>query len=214
MWNERPLEVLHAGDGRQLEQVEDPDGQHVPAAADLVAAVGGDEPASLVLQPLGTGHARVEQRVVLEAVARRDLLEVVEDLLAPGVAPGGDVVELLEHRDVHVRLDVAHDPRVSVPVPGAADAARLIDDADPLDAGLAEVGARQHPGDAAADDQDVDFVVDRVAVGPWCERVVAVPREVGVVLQVTDLGPAFDQPAVAFGQVLGADGLLVETRSV
>ena len=88
-----------------------------------------------------------------------------------------------------------------------ADAARLIDDADPLDAGLAEVGARQHPGDAAADDQDVDLVVDRVAVASWRERVVAVPGEVGVVLQVTDLGPAFDQPVVAFGQVLGVDGL-------
>jgi hypothetical protein len=180
----------------------------------LVAAVRGDEPAPLVLQPFGAGHAGVEQRVLLEAVARRDLLEVAEDLLAPGVAPGRDIVELLEQRDVHVGLDVAHDARVLVPVPGAPDASRLVDDADPLDAGLAEVGARQHPGDAAPDDQDVDLVVDRVAFGPRRERVVAISREVGVVLKVTDLRPAFDQPAIALGQVLGADGLLVETRGV
>ena len=161
-----PLEVLHAGDGRQLHEVEDPDGQDVPAAADFVAAVGGDEPTPLVLQPFGAGHAGVEQRVVFEAVARRDLLEVAEDLLAPGITPGRDVVELLEHRDVHVRLDVAHDARVLVPVPGASDAARLIDDADPLDARLAQVGARQDAGDPAPDDQDVDLVVDRVAFDP------------------------------------------------
>ena len=136
-------EVLHARDGRQLHEVEDPDGQDVPAAADFVAAIGVDEPAALVLLPLGAGHAGVEQRVVLEAVALGDPLEVAADLLARGVAPGGDVVELLEHRDVHVRLDVAHDAGVAVPVPGAADAARLVDDADPLDARLAQVGRRR-----------------------------------------------------------------------
>ena len=110
------------------------------------------------------GHPGVEQGVVHEVEAVGERLEVVQDLLAEGVAPGGDVVELLEHRQVDVRLDVAHHARVAVPVPGAPDAARLVDDADPLDAGLAEVGAGQDPGDPPAHDHDVDVVGDRVAL--------------------------------------------------
>jgi hypothetical protein len=80
--------------------------------------------------------------------------------------------------------------------------------------GLAEVGPGEHSGDPTADDHDVDLVVDRPAFDPRGEGVVAVRREVGVYLQVADVGPALDQPPVALGQVLGADGLLVELRSV
>ena len=145
-----------------FEQVEDPDGQHVPAAADLVAPVGADPPPGRLLVPLGPGHPGVEQGVVHEVEPVGDGLEVAQDLLAEGVAPGGDVVELLEHGQVDVRLDVAHHARVAVPVPGAPDAARLVDDADPLDAGLAEAGAGEDPGDPPAHDDDVDVVGDRV----------------------------------------------------
>ena len=130
----------------------------------------------------------------------------LQDLLAERVTPGGDVVELLEHRHVDVRLDVAHHPGVPVPVPGAPDAARLVDDADPLDAGLAELGAGEHPGDPPAHDHDVDLVDDRVALDERRERVVTVAGEVLVGPQVADVGAAGDQPLVAFGEVLGTDG--------
>ena len=208
-----PGEVLHARDGGQLHEVEDPDGQHVPAAADLVAAVGADPPPGRVLVPLGPGHPGVEQGVGHEVEPVGDRLEVAPDLLAEGVAPGGDVVELLEHRDVDVRLDVAHHARVAVPVPGAPDAAGLVDDADPLDAGLAEVGAGQDPGDPPAHDHDIDLVGDRVALDDRGERVVAVAGEVLVGPQVADVGAAGDQPLVALGEVLGADGLGVVGRA-
>ena len=202
-----PGEVLHARDGGQLHEVEDPDGQHVPAAADLVAPVGADPPPGRVLVPLGPGHPGVEQGVGHQVEPVGDRLEVAADLLAEGVAPGGDVVELLEHREVDVRLDVAHHARVAVPVPGAPDPAGLVDDADPLDAGLAELGAGEDPGDPPAHDHDVDLVGDRVALDDRRERVVAVAGEVLVGPQVADVGAAGDQPLVALGQVLGADGL-------
>ena len=159
-----PGEVLHARDGGQLHEVEDPDGEDVPAAADLVAAVGADPPPGRVLVPFGAGHPGVEQGIGYEVEPVGDRLEVAPDLLAECVAPGGDVVELLEHRHVDVRLDVAHHARVAVPVPGAPDAAGLVDDADPLDAGLAELGAGEDPGDPAAHDHDIDVVGDRVAL--------------------------------------------------
>ena len=61
-----PGEVLHARDGGQLHEVEDPDGQHVPAATDLVAPVGPDPPPGCVLVPFGAGHPGMEQGVGLE----------------------------------------------------------------------------------------------------------------------------------------------------
>ena len=132
-------------------------------------------------------------------------LEVVADLVAEGVAPGGDVVELLQHREVDVRLHVAHHPRVAVPVPGPPDAARLVDDADPLEAGLAELGAGKDPGDPPAHDHHVDVIGERVALDGRCERIVAVAGEVLVGLQIADTGTARDQPLVPLGEVLGTD---------
>jgi hypothetical protein len=207
-----PGEVLHALDGRELEEVEDADGQHVPPRRDPVAPVGVDPPAGRGVVPLGARHPGVEQGVGREVEALGDGLEVLADLLAGGVAGGGDVVELLEHRQVDVGLDVAHHARVAVPVPGAADAPGLVDDADPLDAGLAQLGPGEHAGDAPADDDDVDLVGDGIARGDGGERVVAVAGEVLVARQVPDLGPAGHEALVALGQVLGPHDLRVVLR--
>ena len=207
-----PGEVLHARDGGELHEIEDPHGQDIPAAADLVAPVGADAPASRVLFPLGPGHPGVEQGIVHQVEPIGDGLEVAPDLLAEGVAPGGEVVELLEHRHVHVGLDVAHDPGVAVPVPGAPDATGLVDDADPLDAGLAEAGAGQDPGDSPAHHHHIDVVGDRVALDERRERVVPVAGEVLVDLQVPDIGPVGNQPLVALGEVFGPHRLRVVAR--
>ncbi len=165
-----------------------------------------------LLVPLGTGHPGVEQTVGHEVEAVRDHLEVVQDLLPEGVAASGDVVELLEHREVDVGLDVAHDTGVAVPVPGPADAARLVDDADPLDAGLAELRAGEDSGDPPAHDDDIDVVDDGIALDVRREGVVAVAGEVLVRSQVADVRTAGYQSLVALEQVLGADGLRVVVR--
>ena len=75
-----------------------------------------------------------------------------------------DVADLLEQRQVDVRLDVAHRARVAVPVPGAAEVAALLDDADVVDAGLAQPRAGEQAAEAAADDDDVDLVGERLAL--------------------------------------------------
>jgi hypothetical protein len=205
-------EVLHPGDRRELEEVEDPHGQDVPPAGELVAAVGRDAPAGGALVPLGAGHACVEERVVGEVEAIGDGLEVLLDLLAVGVAVLRHVAELLQHRQVDVRLHVAHHPRVLVPVPGAPDPAGLVDEPDPLDPRLAEVGAGRDARDPRADDHDVDLLGHRLPLDPRGERVGRVVAEVLVGGQVADVGPAREEPLVALGQVLRPDGLGVERR--
>src|SRR5262245_30139196 len=135
------LEVLHARDHRDLHEVEDAGGDDEPARVELVAPVGVEDPAPFALVPFALHDAGVEQRVVLQAELLADRVEIEADLLAERVASGGDVAHLLEHRHVDVRLDVAHDARVPVPVPGAADPAGLVDQADVVDAGVAQLRA-------------------------------------------------------------------------
>ncbi len=208
-----PGKVLHARDGGQLHEVEDPDGQHIPAAADHVAAVGVDPPPGCALVPLGAGHPGVEQGVGHQVEPVGDRLEMEPDLLAERVALGGDVVELFEHGHVDVRLDVTHHAGVAVPVPGAPYAAGLVHDADPLDAGLTEIGGSQDAGDPPTHDHHVDLVGDRVALDYRRERVLAVAGEVPVGPEVADVGAAGDKPLVPFGEVLGPHGLGIVTRS-
>ena len=69
-----------------------------------------------------------------------------------------DVAGLLQQRQVDVALDVALRAGIAVPVPGAAEVAALLDDADALDPGLAQPGAGHQAAEAAADDQHVDLV--------------------------------------------------------
>ena len=140
-----PSEFVHARNRGQLQEVQDPGRQDVPPAVELIATVGADPPATTVLAPLGLGHPGVEQGVRHEVEFVGDRLEVVEDLRAGGIAPRRNVAQLLEHRDVDVRLDVAHHARVAVPVPGASHAARLVDDPDALHPRLAEVDAARMP---------------------------------------------------------------------
>jgi hypothetical protein len=151
----------------------------------------------------------VEERVLDQVEPLGQGLEVVADLVAERVAVLRYAVELLQHREVDVGLDVAHHPRVAVPVPRPADAAGMVDDPYALHAGLAQVGAGQHPGDAAAHDDDVDLLDDRLALDPGREGVRPEASEVLVAGEVADVGPTGYEPLVPLGQVLGVDGLEV-----
>ena len=163
---ERPaLEVVHAGDGRELHEVEDARGGDEVAGADLVAAVGADHPARGALVPRARLDAGVEQRVVDEAVLRGDAVEVTADLVTGRVPRRRDVVHLLQHRHVDVGLDVTHHAGVAVPVPGAPDAPGLVDQHDLPQTGVAQLGPDDHAGHPGADDGDVDVLGDRLALG-------------------------------------------------
>jgi hypothetical protein len=87
-----------------------------------------------------------------------------------------------------------------------------IEDADPLDAGLAKAHTGEHARDAAAHDHGVDVVGDGLSGSDRGERVVAEPGEVLVPGQVADVGSAGDEPLVPLGQVLGVHGVGVEIR--
>ena len=124
------------------------------------SVVHGPPPAVLV--PLGRLDGGVEQAVVVEAELGGHLLAVLEDLEPRGELHRRDVAHLLEQREVAVRLDVAGDARVAVPVPRAADVAALLAEADVDEPGLAQLVPQQQPGEPGADDEDVALVGQRL----------------------------------------------------
>ena len=73
------------------------------------------------------------------------------------------VVQFVQQRQVVIGGDVAGRAGIAVPVPGAADIAAAFDDADALDALFAQPSGGQQGGEAAADEQAFDGVVDRGA---------------------------------------------------
>lgn len=103
---------------------------------------------------------RAEQDLVLEAVLLDDSVQVGADLGARRVPVGRHGPQLLEQRQVDVGFDVAVQARVPVPVPGAADAAGRLDDADRVggEPGLHEAGREYHTAHPRPRDQEFDLV--------------------------------------------------------
>ena len=100
-------------------------------------------------------------------------------------------------------------PGIAVPVPRATEVAALLDDADVVDAGLAQPGAGEQPAEATADDQHLHVVDQRLAF----ER-----GDVGILDVVLVLSGDLDvlvvavvaEPLVSFGAVLLAQRVGVE----
>ena len=154
----------------------------------------------------------MEQPIVSQGVAIGDGLEVAEDLSTQGVTLARDVVEFLEHGHVDVRLDVAHDAGIAVPVPGTPHAPRLIDDPDALDPGFTEAYSGEDPGDSPAYDDRSDVVGQRLPLDERRERIGEESGEVLITPKVADLCPVRDEPPVTFSEVLGPNGLGVVAR--
>ena len=157
------LEVLDALDGGQLGLVQDAAGCDQKLGGELVATGGGDVPARHILVPHRCLNFGLEQRVGVEVEVATDALGVLEDLGGRGVALAGHVAGLFEERHVDVRLDVALAARVPVPIPGAAEVARLLDDAKVGNAAVDQVDPQHHAAEATPDDDRFGLLDHRVA---------------------------------------------------
>ena len=153
----------------------------------------------------------MEQGVVVEAELAADAPALFEDFRGVGILLGRPVPGLFEQRHIDHRGGVALGAGVSVPVPGAAEVAALLDDADILDARLDQPRAGDQAGESSADEGEGDVVgfgltLDEGRVG---------------VLEIVGEGP-FDPEVlvvavgadslVALGDIAGEQGLLVESR--
>jgi hypothetical protein len=126
------LEGLDAFDAGQLRHVQRPGAHADELRGEVVAAIGADIPARFRRIPGEAHDLGVEQRVVVEAVLFADALAVREDFRRMRIFLRRHVTGFFEQRHVDHRRRIALRARIPVPVPGAAEVAALLDDADIL----------------------------------------------------------------------------------
>ena len=133
-----PLEALHAIDAGEAWLGERAVGADDELGAHRVTPIGRDVPSLGIAVPQRFDDRGLKHGEVVQVVLLRDRLAVGENLRPLGVVPCRDVVHLVEQRQVVVRNNIAGNTGVTVPVPGAADVGATFDDADALDALLAQ----------------------------------------------------------------------------
>lgn len=133
--------------------------RHAALAVRAEVAEQLDGPLAGLLVPDLADHARGEQGPLVEPGALGDALQLAADLLAVRVPMLGHVSKLLQQRHVAVPFDVAHEPRVAVPVPRPAEAPSDLGHAHVVDGnpGLREVVATRQPKGTPSGDQDLDL---------------------------------------------------------
>ena len=157
------LEGLHPVDLGEARGRQDAIGQNDEAGAHGIAPVGLDDPAPGGVVPHRFLDRGVEQAAVVEAEPLSHELAVFEDLEARGELHRRDVAHLLEERQVAVALDVTGDAGIAVPVPGSADIAALLAEADVGEAGVHQPVPEEERAEACPDHQNLAFVVEGVA---------------------------------------------------
>ena len=123
-----------------------------------VAAVSGDQPSVLILQPAHLADLGLEAGQAIEIELLANPTRMRTDLVAETVFFLGDVAGLFQQRQVDVAFDVALCAWISIPIPGAAEVAAFLYDANILDPGLVQARRGQEAAEAAAHDHHVDRV--------------------------------------------------------
>ena len=197
------------GNAGQLGHVQRPGAHRHELRGELVAAIRAHDPTGVAVIPLELGDLGVEQRVVVEAVLLADAATVLEDLGRVRVLLRRHVPGLFEQRHVDERRGVALRAGIAVPVPGTAEVAGLVDDADVVDPGFLDPRARHQAREPAADERERDVVAQRLALDDRHVRVVEVVTELVGQLDVLVVAVG-SQPLVALGGVLLLEGVDVD----
>jgi hypothetical protein len=156
-------ERLHARDSGKFGFRQGPVGADHESRAHVIAAVGSQMPQLLILVPDRGADCGAEHGLLVKAVPSRNRLAMRVDLRAPRVLPVGHVLHLVQQGQVVIRQDVAGYSGVPIPIPGATDVAATFDDSNALNPLVAQPRRCQQGGEAAADEQHLDLVIDRLA---------------------------------------------------
>ena len=130
-------ESLDSRDAGQLGPVERTVAHDEELGGHPVAPVGEDAPAQARVVPPNRRDLGRETRALVEVEVPGDPPTMFEDLRGTGVLLARDVAGLLQEREVDIGLDIALSAWISVPIPGPAEVATLLDDPKIVDARLA-----------------------------------------------------------------------------
>ncbi len=86
---------------------------------------------------------------------RADPAAMFENLWPEGILYLGDIVQVLQQRQIAVSLHITLDARIAVPVPGAAEVAAHLDNTNISDALLLQARGCQQSGKPAAQHHNI-----------------------------------------------------------
>ena len=178
------LETFDAGNAGQLRTIQRTAGEHDKTGAQLVTAIGADQPALFSFEPSHGGDHRLEKRRSIQIEVPANPARMLEDFGCEGVLRFRDIAGFLKQGQVDVALGIAGCTGVAIPVPGSTKVAGLVDDADILVAGGAQSRCGQQSTKAAANHQRLDIAYDR--------RAAEVRIRMGIVEQAGKLAVDFD----------------------
>src|SRR5438552_16176655 len=157
------LERLDSRDRGQLGPVQRPTRHDHKARLEDIVPLSRDRPAPCFLIPARLFDLGLEAGPRVEVEVLPDPLRMRKDLRREGVLLLGDVAGLFEERQIHVGFDVTLRAGIAVPVPGPAKIPRFLDNTNIGDPGLLQPRRRQQAAKTAADDEHVEFFVQRGA---------------------------------------------------
>src|SRR6516162_788119 len=111
-----PLEGLDTRDAGQLRPVQGTAGDDYEAGVHGIAAVGGNQPSVLVLQPAHLADLALEAGQTIEVEVFANATRMRTDLVAEAVLLLG-VAGFFQQREVDVAFDVPLSAWISIPVP-------------------------------------------------------------------------------------------------
>ncbi len=197
-----PGERFNVGNARQFRPMEGPRRQHHKPGANVVIAIGTDQPAFDLVVPTQIADLSGEDRRIVEAEVFADVPAVLVDLGTVGELLRRYEVELFEQRYVAVGFVIALDSGVAIPVPDATEIATELDDPDVIYARLLQIGSRKQAPKPTTENGDVDVLRDRLAWRHRCVRIdFVVAGEVILQLDVL-LGAFLAQPLLALLPIL------------
>ena len=158
------LKVFKPRSAGELGTVQTAWGRDHIAGAHFVAAVGGDHPTGHVVIPSHLLDPSAEAGAGTQVKLLRDLLGNIKNFVGVGVTFLGCVAELVEQRQIAVRLDVALGTGIAVPVPGATEVTRLLDNTQVRNTLFPQTRGTEHATETGTDDQHIDFVSQRCAL--------------------------------------------------
>ena len=148
------LEAFDAGHPGKLRRVEGAIGHDDEAGAQGIPAVRGDHPFLSVLVPSEIRDSGVEEGAVVKIVVAANAPSMLEDFRLVGEFMAGDIAHFLAKRKVDGRFRIAGSAGIAVPVPGAAEVAAVLKEAEVGKARLLQARRGDEASEAAADNED------------------------------------------------------------
>ena len=150
-----------------------------------VITIRTDDPATIEFAPDGASNLGLHDSDIMQIIFLRQHLAVLQRLRRVGVLLLGNEARFLEHRQINVGFDIAGGTRVTIPVPGTAEATAFFDQREVINTRIFKPSRSEHTAKTAADYQHFHLLLNRLSIEAGCYvGIIDIAREISCDLDV------------------------------